>query len=126
MTLVLEFRPRERAVIDTGCVDQLCRRMGTREAEGFVIERVEEISDRLADIEWQQRQRDFEQVHRSAQRVARLCGDIGLISLGRATRDLAQVAQCNDPAAFAAVWERVVRIGDRSLAQVWEVPSLSL
>lgn len=100
--------------------------MGAPAAEGYVTERVEEISDRLADIDWLRRHGLMAEVQGGALRVARLCGDIGLTSLARAARDLAQVAQQQDAAAFAAVWDRVVRIGDRSLAQVWEVPGLSL
>ena len=35
-------------------------------------------------------------------------------------------AQLHDMVAYHAVWERLVRIGDRSLAQVWEMPGLSI
>lgn len=123
---VVDFTPRERAIIDAGCLERLCRRLGAAAAEGYVAERVEEISDRLADIDWLHRNGGMAEVQQDALRVARLCTDIGLTSLGRAARDLAEVARRGDRAAFAAVWQRVVRIGDRSLAQVWEAPGLSL
>lgn len=126
MGLIVQFRIHERTVIDTALLDRLCRRMGARGAEGFVAERVEEIADRLADIDWLHRQGQTHQVPTEAQRVARLCADVGLTSLGRAARDLAQTATQGDGAAFAAVWDRVVRIGDRSLAQVWDAPGLSV
>lgn len=126
MAQILQFRPVERVVIDPACLDVLCRRLGRHGAEGFVSERVEEISERLADIDWLHRQGLLGDIPGDALRVARLSGEIGLVSLARAARDLAQVAQTNDAAGSAAVWERVVRIGDRSLAQVWELPGLSL
>jgi hypothetical protein len=126
MTEVLELRPNERVVIDSSCLERLCRRMGPRGAEGYLGERVEEISERLADIDWLARQGLMAEVPADALRVARLCGEIGLASLARAARDLAQVAQRGDPAAWGAVWERVVRIGDRSLAQVWDAPGLTV
>jgi hypothetical protein len=123
---VLNFRPSERVLIDPACLDTLCRRLGSRGAEAYVSERVEEISERLADIDWLQRQNLLTEVPADAARVARLCAEIGLVSLAGAARDMAQVALSGHPATCAAVWERVVRIGDRSLAQVWELPGLSL
>jgi len=126
MGLIVQFRVTERSVIDTAHLDRLCRRMGARGAEGFVAERVEEIADRLADIDWLHRQGQTGQVPVEAQRVARLCTEVGLTSLARAARDLAQTATQADAPAFAAVWDRVVRIGDRSLAQVWDAPGLTV
>ena len=126
MGQVLLFRPAERVVIDSALLAGLARRLGPRGAEGFVGERVEEISERLADIDWLHRQGLLAEVPEGALRVARLCGEIGLASLARAARDLAEVARQGDPSAWGAVWERVVRIGDRSLAQVWDQPGLSM
>jgi hypothetical protein len=100
--------------------------MGPRAAEGYLGERVEEISERLADIEWMARQGLMAEVPGDALRVARLSDEIGLSSLARAARDLAAVAQRGDPTAWSAVWERVVRIGDRSLALIWEAPGLRM
>jgi hypothetical protein len=123
---VLELHPSERVVIDTQRLDVLCRRMGSRAAEAYVIEKVEEISDRLADIDWLHRQGLSSEIHTGAQRISRLSAEIGLISLSRVAQDLAGASGRNDMPAYRAVWERLVRIGDRSLAQVWEVPGLSL
>jgi hypothetical protein len=123
---VVALRPAERVVIDSVCIEVLCRRMGPRAAEGYLGERVEEISERLADIEWMARQGLMAEVPGDALRVARLSDEIGLSSLARAARDLAAVAQRGDPTAWGAVWERVVRIGDRSLALIWEAPGLRM
>lgn len=90
------------------------------------MDTVEDISDRLAEIEWQYRHGNLSEVVPRAQRVTGLCSDIGLTSLARVARDLGISAGRGDLVAFRAVWERLVRIGDRSLAQVWEMPGLSL
>ncbi len=123
---VVKIRPSERVVIDSQRLDGLCRRMGARGAEAYVIEKVEEISDRLADIDWLHRQALSSEIRTGAQRVARLSAEIGLVSLSRVAQDLACAVQQGDIPAYRAVWERLVRIGDRSLAQVWEAPGLSL
>ena len=126
MKTVVDMRHRERVVIDTARLNQLFEQLGQREAESYVMDRVEDISERLADIEWRYRQGALIEIAQEAQTVWRLSADIGLTSLARVVRDLGVSAGRGDMIAFRAVWERLVRIGDRSLAQVWEVPELSL
>jgi len=123
---VIDLRHRERVVIDTARLDELFQEHGQRGAEAYVMDRVEDISERLADVEWQYRQGALGDVAREARIVSKLSIDIGLTSLARVLRDLAVSAEHGDMVAFRAVWQRLVRIGDRSLAQVWEVPGLSL
>lgn len=126
MAQVLELQPRERVEIDGRLLDSLCRRLGVRWAESFVIEKVEEISDRLAEIDWQHRQGLAPDIRIGALRIARLSAEVGLVSLAQVARDLAHAAARGDLPAYRAVWERLVRIGDRSLAQVWDEPGLRL
>jgi len=123
---VVELRQSERILVDASCLEALFRQMGDRAAEGFVMDCIEDISDRLAEIELATRNGVLGEVPFKAGRVASLCTDIGLISLSRVAGDLGAAATQGDMIAYRAVWERLVRIGDRSLEQVWELPGLSL
>lgn len=113
MNTVIDLRHRERVVIDTARLGDLFQEHGQRGAEAYVMDRVEDISERLADIEWQYRQGSLGEVAREARIVSKLSVDIGLTSLARVVRDLAVSAEHGDMVAFRAVWERLVRIGDR-------------
>lgn len=126
MASVVELRQSERILIDAPRLEALFRQMGDRAAEGFVMDCIEDISDRLAEIELATRNYSLTDVPFKAGRVASLCDEIGLISLARVAGDLGAAATRGDMVAYRAVWERLVRIGDRSLAQVWEMPGLSL
>lgn len=126
MTSVIELRQSERIVIDAPRLETLFRQMGDRAAEGFVMDCIEDISDRLAEIEQATRDGILGAVPAKAERVVSLCTDIGLVSLARVAGDLGAAAVRGDMTAYRAVWERLVRIGDRSLAQVWELPGLSI
>ncbi len=126
MTYVLELKQTERIVIDSARLERLFSQMGDKAAEAYVMDTVEEISNRLFEIEHDHRMGALSTVVPRARRVARLCADIGLTSLGRVARDLGISAHGGDMVAYRAVWERLVRIGDRSLAQVWEQPGLSI
>lgn len=126
MTLVYEMRPSERIVIDASALEMLFRRLGDQGAECFVMETVEAISDTLAEVDGFVRRGQLAEIAPRAQAVSKLSTEIGLTSLARVSRDMGIAARRGDMVAYRAVWERLVRIGDRSLAQVWELPGLSL
>lgn len=126
MASVVELRQSERILIDAPRLEALFHQMGDRAAEEFVMDSIEDISDRLAEIELATRIGVLGDVPPKAERVSGLCTGIGLISLARVAGDLGAAATRGDAVAYRAVWERLVRIGDRSLAQVWEMPGLSL
>lgn len=126
MTLVHEFRPSERIIIDSARLEEVFQRLGDRGAEAYVMEAVEVISDLLAEVDGFVRQDNLPQINPRAQQVSRISADIGLTSLARVARDMGIAASRDDVVAYRAVWERLVRIGDQSLALVWEVPGLSI
>lgn len=126
MASVIELRQSERILIDAPRLEALFRQMGDRAAEGYVMDVIESISDRLAEIEQATRIGVLDGVAVKSGGVASLCHEIGLISLARVAGDLGAAAKRGDMIAYRAVWERLVRIGDHSLAQVWELPGLSL
>ncbi|PWE27752.1 hypothetical protein C4N9_15055 [Pararhodobacter marinus] len=126
MTIVVELRPSERVIIDTATLDAVFKTLGHRGAESHVIETVEAISDLLAEVDAMVRADNLAGIPELAQRVSRLSLDIGLTSLARVSRDMGISAREGDIVAYRAIWERLVRIGDRSLALVWEVPGLSM
>ena len=124
--MIFDLRPAERIVIDAARLDELFRRLGDRGAESFVMEAVEAISDLLAEVDGFVRTGALQDIAPRAQQVSRISADIGLTSLARVSRDMGITAARGDMVAYRAVWERLVRIGDRSLAQVWELPGLSI
>jgi hypothetical protein len=126
VTQVLELRQSERVIIDAQRMELLFIRHGARGAEAMVMDTVEDISDRLAEIEACYRANRLDGIPERAQRVSRLSSDIGLTSLARVARDLGISARGGDMVAYRAIWERLVRIGDRSLEQVWNLPGLQM
>jgi hypothetical protein len=126
VTLVYEFRPSERIILDSARLEELFRRLGDRGAEAYVMEAVEAISDLLAEVDGFVRKDALAEIAPRAQQVSRISAEIGLTSLARVARDMGIAATRDDVVAYRAVWERLVRIGDRSLSQVWELPGLSI
>src|SRR5690606_30423117 len=99
--------------------DEIFRRLGSRGAEAYVMDMVESISDTLADVDLLNRSDQLDAIADHAQCVSRMSAEIGMTSLARVSRDMAIAARRADLVAYRAVWERLVRIGDRSLSLVW-------
>ena len=70
MTMVFEFRPSERIVIDTATLGDLFTRLGDRGAEDFVMETVEAISDTLAEVDGLLRKDRLDDIAPRAQHVS--------------------------------------------------------
>ena len=87
---------------------------------------VEEISERLAEIDWDLRSALSPEIAYQARRVASLSREIGLTSLANVALDLAATIERGDETASRAIWTRLVRVGDVSLAEIWDVPGLSM
>ncbi len=120
------LHPTERVMIDPAVLLGLTRRLGPHRAEAYVAKRVEEITDQLAEIDDLRRIPNFDRIATLARFVADRADAIGLLSLARVARDLAQVAQQRNRTALAAVWARLVRIGNHSLEALWEAPGLQM
>lgn len=123
---IAQLRQSERILVDSRHLAALSARLGPRRAESYVTGRVEQMTDMLAQIEARYREGEHVALVGAAQRVSRMATEIGLTNLARVSRDLSIVARRKDMAALGAVWARLVRIGDRSLEQIWEQPGLSL
>jgi len=126
VTLVHDFNPSERIIIDSARLEEVFRRLGDRGAEAYVMEAVEAISGLLAEVDGFVRNNQLAEIPPRAQQVSRISAEIGMTSLARVSRDIGIAAARDDVVAYRAVWERLVRIGNRSLSQVWELPGLSI
>lgn len=126
MSVIVQFRPAERVRVDPCCLQSLCSRVGSRVAEQILADSMEEIATRLCEMERQVRQEDMAHLAENARKLQHLAVDVGFVSLARVSRDLAINAVREDRPALAAVWARMLRVGDKSMAMVWELPGLSI
>lgn len=126
MSVIVQFRPAERVRIDPCCLQSLCARLGTRVAEQILADSMEEIAARLCEMERHMRQDEMAHLAEIARKLQHLAVEVGFVSLARVSRDLAINALRDDKPAMAAVWARMLRVGDKSMAMVWELPGLSL
>lgn len=116
MTNVTIFRPRERIRQDGEAIAALYRNLGTATAEQLVTRALGELALAMSGLDAQVRARDLADVSRQLRRLQRMAENLGMTSLCAVSGDASTCLQSGDSTAFSAVWARLMRIAERSLA----------
>lgn len=113
---VLALRPRERVCQDSGPIALIYRNMGTAAAERTVSRALAELSATLAAAADLVRERRLSELGGRLARLRRMADDLGMVSLAAVSTHCAHCLERGDSTAFAAVWARLMRVAECSLA----------
>lgn len=113
--------PHEMIDMDAGQVIGLYAELGEAAAETVVCRVLEELAVILADLQRLVAEARLEQAVPRARMLQRIAGQIGMVSLARVAHDLGGCAAQGERVAAQAVMARLLRIGDRSLARIWDI-----
>lgn len=114
----------EAVHLDRKQLDDLGRRLGKPAAEDLICRSMEELAVRLSYTERLYRQNDIENMHKSLDSLAGIATRIGMTALTRVGGDVRQCIETGDAVAMAATLMRLLRIGERSLSEVWGLQDL--
>lgn len=113
---VMAFRPKERIRQDSGPIVLMYRNMGTTAAEEVVTRALAELAMAMAGLADQVRVHDRQTLARQMRRLQRMAEQLGMVSLGQVAADIRLCLDQGDTIAFAAVWARLLRVAEASLA----------
>jgi hypothetical protein len=113
---VTVLRPVERVRLDAGPIAAIVREMGPPAAEQVLTRALGDLALTMAGLAGQVRDRDLTDLHRRLRRLQRMADHVGMISLSRASAEVRTCLDQGDATAFAAVWARLIRIAESSLA----------
>ncbi|MEM1234204.1 MAG: hypothetical protein AAGH70_08755 [Pseudomonadota bacterium] len=111
--------------MDGRAVAALQGQLGEAGAEGVVNRAMEEMANRLSLIERCYFQGETDALWKATKGLIGIAEQIGLETLAGAARALADCAKGDDAVALSAVLNRLIRLGDRSLTAVWDMPETS-
>lgn len=114
--LVMELRPKDRICQDAEPIALIYRSMGTKAAEEVVNRALAELAVAMSALAQQVRGKDLADLARQLRRLERMSEQLGLVSLGRVAGDVRSCLENGDLTAFAAVWARLIRVAETSLA----------
>jgi hypothetical protein len=113
---IAALRPREIVRQDIEAIAVIYRNLGAPVAEQMVTRALGELALTMAGIAEKVRAQDLRDLARQLARLGRLAADLGLLSLAMVAGDAKTCLERADGTAFAAVWARLLRVAERSLA----------
>ncbi|MCU0815270.1 MAG: hypothetical protein MUF74_01955 [Cypionkella sp.] len=113
---IVTLHPVERVQQDAEPIASLYRDLGTTSAEQVVTRALTELGLTMAALNAQVRARDLDALARRLRKLQSMAENLGLVSLARVAQDLRICLGRSDATAFSAVWARLIRIAERSLA----------
>jgi len=111
---------------DDEAVAAIYRNLGAAAAERVVAHAFGELVAAMAQVGRCVHDRDLGDVPRQLRRVRVMAEGLGLLSLAGVAGDAGRCLERGDDTAFAAVWLRLARVAECSLAADRGTPGLSL
>lgn len=116
----------EEVRLDPDQLEALYDELGEAGAEDVVCRAMEELAVRLSVVERLYRQDRTGEMRKAVRSLSGIADQIGMRSLRRVGCDVIVCIDNNDPVALAATLTRLLRIGERSLTEIWEIQGLRI
>jgi hypothetical protein len=113
---VFVLRPNDRVKQDAEPIATIYRNLGAASAEQVVTRALTELALTMAGLATQVKARDLGDMDRQLRRLQRMSENLGMVSLGVIAGDVRACLGRSDVTGFAAVWARLLRVAERSLA----------
>ncbi|WP_420819941.1 hypothetical protein [Ruegeria marisrubri] len=126
MEKVVTLDQKESVRLDADRLGALVGQLGDRNAEEVVCRAIEELAVRLSNCDRMWRRQDWVGLRKSARSLVAIAEQIGMSALARVANDVTGAVDSGDHVAASATLFRLIRVGERSLAAVWDQQDLSI
>ncbi|MGK7651128.1 MULTISPECIES: hypothetical protein [unclassified Roseovarius] len=126
METITLLNQTEVVQLDEGRLEQLYLQLGEAGAEDVLCRALEELAVRLSHTERCFRCNRVQDMRKSARSLIAIAEQIGMSKLAGVARDVTQSIDLHDEVAMAATLSRLLRIGERSLLEVWDLQDYSV
>ena len=116
----------EAVRVDSEKLEALYRQLGDTNAENIVCRAMEELAVRLSRIERLYREGRADEMRKAARLIMAISEQVGMPVLTRVAGDVIGCIDLGDHIALAAVLARLIRAGERSLTEIWDLQDLSI
>lgn len=126
MPVLAVLRHEEGIRLNPDPLVALYAELGENGAERVICRAVEELAARLSEMLRHADSGDDAALARSARLAAKVADQVGMSTLARVAGEVVGVTERHDLTAQAAILARLMRIGERSLAAVWDLRGMTL
>lgn len=120
------LRQDEVVRVNPDRLEELYRQLGQAGAEDVVCRALEELAARLSHTERCYRELRHHDMRKSARSLVAIAEQIGMSLLAQVALDVTICIDAGDKIALSATMARLLRIGERSLTQIWDLQDLSI
>jgi hypothetical protein len=113
---VVVLRPNDHVRQDAEPIATIYRNLGAASAEQVVTRALTELALTMAGLASQMKVHDVSDMDRQLRRLQRMSENLGLVSLASIAGDVRDCLARSDVTSFGAVWARLLRVAERSLA----------
>ncbi|MFK7940547.1 MAG: hypothetical protein AB8B82_14290 [Roseovarius sp.] len=117
---------REMLSLDAARLEELVAQLGEHAAEDVVCRALEELAARLSHTERCYREGRFDDMRKSARSLVAIAEQVGMQKLADVALDVTHCIDGADGIALSATLARLLRIGEGSLSEVWDLQGLSI
>jgi len=118
VTLLIQ---QEAVRLDPDRLDDLFVQLGQHAAEDVVCRALEEMAARLTHVDGFHRRGELAEMRKCARSLGAIADQLGMGLLASVARDVCTCVDGGDPVAQAATLARLLRIGEISLSEIWNL-----
>lgn len=126
MEQVTLLRQQEQVQLDAHRLAVLYLQLGETNAEDVVCRALEELAARLAHAEKLYRDGHWVALRKCTRSLIAIADQVGMPLLARVAGDVTGTVDRGDANALAATFARLLRIGECSLCEIWDMPNSPL
>ena len=121
---ILQIRPIEKVSVDQERLGTLYAQLGEEGAEDVVCRALEELAMRMTHCDRLYREESWRDLRKNTRSLIAIADQIGMAKLSKVADDVTLCIDKDDMTALAATLSRLLRIGERSLAAIWDTDSM--
>ena len=125
MANLMVLAVQEPVHVDARRLSEIVDELGETAAQDVICVALEQLAQALADARQAAMAGDMATLTAGAEMLSRLAWQVGLTSLAGVAVDVAACAERRDGIGLSATLARLMRIGNRSLTEIWD-PRLRL
>lgn len=117
---------KEPARLDADKLEELYDQLGDAAAEDVVCRAMEELAVKLSQAERLFRAGQMAEMRKCVRALSAIATQVGMSMLTHIGRDVIACIDACDDTALAAVHQRLLRAGESSLTEIWDLQDLSV
>lgn len=126
MEQIILLKQQEQSGLDPDILEQLYYQLGDRYAEDIVCRALEELAVRLSYTARCHREDRMGDMRKSARSLTKIAEQIGMQGLTKVAADVVDCIDKGDSIGLAATAARLLRMGECSLCEIWDLQGLSI